>query len=270
MTWPFENDTSIVEKKLAGRSMKADRHRSIFIILTIALAVCLMGTLSFIYSAQQKQTLDNILGQYQAGCSGLTKEEVTRLADTGRFEKWGYTADAGSVRHEDSTLNVSFVSKEMIDLMGYGEIVGNYPREENELCIDRSFLNYFDLPAEVGQTLTLNLGSGEKAYTVTGILESENDSRIFTAWISESSVDTSGHKAPYDLRFRFAGSQGMEPEQLRMDIEAFFREMGIPEDRTFYSSNYFGMLDLYLGNGMEIYGLSILIAVICAIVIYNI
>ena len=86
MTWPFENDTSIVEKKLASRSMKADRRRSIFIILTIALAVCLMGTLSFIYSAQQKQTLDNILGQYQAGCSGLTKEEVTRLADTGWFE----------------------------------------------------------------------------------------------------------------------------------------------------------------------------------------
>ena len=270
MTWPFENDTSIVEKKLASRSMKADRRRSIFIILTIALAVCLMGTLSFIYSAQQMQTLDHILGQYQAGCSGLTREEVTRLADTGKFEKWGYAADAGSVRHGDSTLNVSFVSKEMIDLMGYGEIVGNYPQEENELCIDRSFLNYFDLPADVDQTLTLNLGSGEKAYTVTGILESENNSRIFTAWISESSVDTSGNKAPYDLRFRFAGSQGMEPEQLRMDIEAFFREMGIPEDRTFYSSSYFGMVDLYLGNGMEIYALSILIAVICAIVIYNI
>ena len=270
MTWPFENDTSIVEKKLANRSMKADRRRSIFIVLTITLAVCLMGTLSFIYSAQQKQTLDNILGQYQAGCSGLTREEVTGLADTGRFEKWGYAADAGSVRHGDSTLNVSFVSKEMIDLMGYGEIVGNYPQEENELCIDRSFLNYFDLPAEVGQTLTLNLGDGEKAYTVTGILESENNSRIFTAWISESSVDVSGNQAPYELRFRFAGSQGMEPEQLRMDMEAFFREMGIPEDRTFYSSSYFGMLDLYLGNGMEIYALSILIAVICAIVIYNI
>ena len=55
-----------------------------------------------------------------------------------------------------------------------------------------------------------------------------------------------------------------------MDIEAFFREMDIPEDRTFYSSSYFGMLELYLGNGMESYALSILIAVICAIVIYNI
>ena len=86
MIWPFENDTSRVEKKLAGRSMKADRRRSVFIILTIALAVCLMGTLCFIYSAQQKKTLDNILGQYQAGCDGLTREEVTRLVDTGRFE----------------------------------------------------------------------------------------------------------------------------------------------------------------------------------------
>ena len=79
MTWPFENDTSIVEKKLAGRSMKADRRRSVFIILTIALAVCLMGSLCFLYSARQMKTLDGILGQYQAGCSGLTREEAVRL-----------------------------------------------------------------------------------------------------------------------------------------------------------------------------------------------
>mgnify|MGYP001053242275 FL=1 len=46
--------------------------------------------------------------------------------------------------------------------------------------------------------------------------------------------------------------------------------MDLAADRTFYSSSYFGMVDLYLGSGMEIYVLSVLIAVICAIVIYNI
>ncbi|NBK92119.1 FtsX-like permease family protein [bacterium 1XD21-13] len=270
MTWPFENDTSTIEKKLAGRSMRADRRRSVFIILTIALAVCLMGTLCFIYSAQQMETLDNILGQYQAGCDWLTREEITRLADAGQFEKWGYTADAGSIRHEDSVLNVSFVSPEMMDLMGYGEIVGTYPKAENELCIEEAFFDYFNLPAEVGQTLTLDLGAGEKPYIVTGILKGESSSRIFTVWTSEAAVDTASHRAPYELRFRFAGSRGMEPEMLRTDIERFFAEMGIPADRTFYSSNYFGMVDLYLGSGMEIYILSVLIAVICAIVIYNI
>ncbi len=263
MTWPFENDTSIVEKKLAGRSMKADRRRSVFIILTIALAVCLMGSLCFLYSARQMKTLDGILGQYQAGCSGLTREEAVRLVDAGKFEKWGCTVETGTARHEDSVLNVSYVSPEMIDLMGYGEITGAYPQKENELCVERSFFRYFGLSGEVGQTVALDLGSGEKTYT-------ENDSRIFTVWIPEAAVEADGHNAPCELRFRFAGSQGMEPARLRADIERFFSEMGIPEDRTFYSSNYFGMVDLYLGNGMEVYAAALLIAVVCAIVIYNI
>ncbi len=270
MTWPFENDTSAVEKKLAGRSIKADKRRSAFVILTIALAVCLMGTLCFLYSAQQLKTLDGILGQYQAGCGGLTREEVARLVDTGRFEKWGCTVEAGTARHEDGVLQISFVSPEMIDLMGYGKITGTYPQGENELCVERTFFRYFGLSGEVGQTVALDLGNGEKSYTITGILEAENDSRIFTVWIPETAVKADGHKAPYELRFRFAGSQGMEPAQLRADIEQFFAEMGIPEERTFYSSSYFGMVDLYLGNGMEVYAAALLIAVVCAIVIYNI
>lgn len=270
MTWPFENDTSAVEKKLASRSIKADKRRSVFVILTIALAVCLMGTLCFLYSAQQRKTLDGILGQYQAGCGGLTREEVARLVDAGKFEKWGCTVEAGTARHEDGVLRISFVSPEMIDLMGYGEITGAYPQTGNELCVERSFFRYFGLSGEVGQTVALDLGDGEKSYTVTGILEAENDSRIFTVWIPETAVEADGHNAPYELRFRFAGSQGMEPNQLRADIEQFFVEMGIPEDRTFYSSSYFGMVDLYLGNGMEVYVAAALIAVVCAIVIYNI
>ena len=267
MTWPFENDTSAVEKKLASRGIKADKRRSVFVILTIALAVCLMGSLCFLYSAQQLKTLDGILGQYQAGCSGLTREEVTRLVDAGQFEKWGCTVEAGTARHEDGILQISYVSPEMIDLMGYGRIIGAYPQGENELCVERAFFRCFGLPEEVGQTVVLDLDDGERSYTVTGILETENISRIFTVWISETAVEP---ESPYELRFRFAGSQGMEPAQLRADIERFFVEMGIPEDRTFYSSNYFGMVDLYLGNGMEVYAAALLIAVVCAIVIYNI
>ncbi len=79
----------------------------------------------------------------------------------------------------------------------------------------------------------LNLGGGENRYTVTGILESENSSRIFTVWIPETAVDTGIYQAPYELRFRFEGSQVMEPERLRADIERFFSEMEIPADRTF-------------------------------------
>ena len=47
MTWPFENDTSAITKKLANRSIKADKRRNIFIIVTIAFAACLMTVLAY-------------------------------------------------------------------------------------------------------------------------------------------------------------------------------------------------------------------------------
>lgn len=33
MTWPFENDTSAIVKKLAGRSMQADKRNKAFLLL---------------------------------------------------------------------------------------------------------------------------------------------------------------------------------------------------------------------------------------------
>lgn len=160
MTWPFENDTSAVIKKLANRSMRADRRRSVFVLVTIALAVCLMGTLCFVYSARQIQTMEHIQGQYQAGCESMSYEEIQRLAAAGRFEKWGYTAGSASVRYKYSNLSVSFVDPGMIDLMGYGRVTGAYPQEAYELCVERSFLEYYELPDQLGQTITLDLGRG--------------------------------------------------------------------------------------------------------------
>lgn len=270
MTWPFENDTDAIIKKLAVRSLKADRRRSVFVIFTIALAVCLIGTLCFLYSGQRLETLEQIQGHYQAGCTDISREEMEELADAGRFEKWGCTIDRGTARFQDSVLNISFVDSGMMELMDYGDITGAYPQAENEICVERSFLEYFGFPTDTGQTIALDLGSGETAYTVTGILENENNSRIFTVWIAEAAACTEGDQALYELRFRFAGSQVTDTEQLKGDIQAFFEEMNIPEDRTFYSSNYFDMSEIYLGNGMEIYALAVLIAIICAIVIYNI
>ena len=271
MTLAFENDTRKVIRRLARRSMQADRRRSLFIILTISLAVCLMGMLGFIQSARRMKTREDIQGHYQAGCIA-SLEEIRHLADTGKFEKWGYTVSGPGVRYKDSNLSFSFVDPGMIDLMKSGKITGAYPQTDKELCAERAFLEYFGLPVEPGQTITLDLGMGECNYTVTGILEKENISREFSFWISESAALalTGYNETPYELRFRFAQSQPGNAEQLRADINAFFKEMGIPEDRIFFSSNYFEMAELYLGNDMEVYLLSIVIALICAVVIYNI
>lgn len=261
MILPFENDARKIVKRLAKRSMEADKLRNLFVVITIVLAVCLMGTLCFTYSAQRMQTLERIQGQYQAGCNNMSQEAIEELVGTGKLEKWGYATSPVTIRYMDSNLNVSFVSPTMIDLMHYGKLTGSYPQKENEICVEQAFLEHYKLPVELGQSVSMDLGNGESIYTITGILETENSSKIFMIWISDT-VTASKGEAPYELRFRFIGSHVSNTEQLRADIEQFFEEMGIPKDDTFFSSNYFDLANVYIGNDIEIFILAILILAI--------
>lgn len=38
MTWPFENDTSAITKKLAKKSMRSEKRRNRMVIIAVALA----------------------------------------------------------------------------------------------------------------------------------------------------------------------------------------------------------------------------------------
>lgn len=62
MTLPFENDTRIIVKKLAKRNLKADKSRNILIIITIALATCLIMTTTLYFFASQRKSLMMRLG----------------------------------------------------------------------------------------------------------------------------------------------------------------------------------------------------------------
>ena len=46
MTWPFENDTSVIVKKLAKRNVSSNRIFCFFNVLTIALAISLIVGIS--------------------------------------------------------------------------------------------------------------------------------------------------------------------------------------------------------------------------------
>ena len=54
MTWPFDNDTSNIEKKLAKRSLHHERQRNLFAIIALALTAfmitCLLYTSKYIFA----------------------------------------------------------------------------------------------------------------------------------------------------------------------------------------------------------------------------
>ena len=64
MTWPFENDTSAIVKRISNRSISANRKRNIFIVLTIALASALLSAIVLYGFGVMQETL---LEKYMSG-----------------------------------------------------------------------------------------------------------------------------------------------------------------------------------------------------------
>ena len=64
MTWPFENDTSAIVKKLARRSLASEKRRNLMVVVAVALAaflVCFAAVISVsIVQIQRNQVADTL------------------------------------------------------------------------------------------------------------------------------------------------------------------------------------------------------------------
>ena len=54
MTWPFENDTSAITKKLAKKSLQSEKRRNLMVVIAVALAAFLLKE---VYLFRQMQSV---------------------------------------------------------------------------------------------------------------------------------------------------------------------------------------------------------------------
>ena len=58
MTWPFENDTSAITKKLAKKSLQSEKRRNLMVVIAVALAaflICFTGIVSTSLTQMQRK-----------------------------------------------------------------------------------------------------------------------------------------------------------------------------------------------------------------------
>jgi len=233
MTLPFENDTGPVIKKLASRSIQTDKRRNLFVIVTIALAAALMAAIFCAGAGSDRKLEADIRGQYQAVVVNCDRDMIERLKDCPEVEHWGLSQNYGSARYGDSVLTVEYADANWMELGKKPSFTGMLPQAANEILVERAFLDYFEIPAEVGQTIEVNLGNGKQTYTVSGIMDVENDSRMFQLYVSEAFVEEMAQGEPlFEFRLRYTGADSMELEQLKADIAAFLSANDVSEDQT--------------------------------------
>ena len=89
MTWPFENDTSAITKKLAKKSLQSEKRRNLMVVIAVALAaflICFTGIVSTSLTQMQR---NQVLDTYEAVWRGVEENDIENLKGVPEFERVG-------------------------------------------------------------------------------------------------------------------------------------------------------------------------------------
>lgn len=176
MTWPFENDTSAIVKKLARKSIQADKRKNLFCIIaiTVAVAMIMMALL----------TVQNVVHQNQSEVSDLHQGIFFDIPTSGKetisnadsVEKVGLSCNIKTVNDDNQKFTVLYYDSTMFELIENFE--GQYPEKENEIAIADTFLKKQNLPVQLGANILLNMDGREAEYTITGIFHDTDENAV--------------------------------------------------------------------------------------------
>ena len=261
MTLPFENDTRIIVKKLAKRNLKADKSRNILIIITIALATCLIMTTTLYFFASQRKSLNDAAGRYQAIINEVDNDTITKLVNDSRVQV-GVSHLLGLVSYGDYKLTVRSMDETLMKLAKYPDLEGELPKSTNEIAITKAFLDRAGLSKSIGDTISLNLGDGEKDYTLCGILPVENSN--YSVFVSQSYIENKISEPASSAYIRLNESDGWSKAAIQAELSTLCRELEIQPEQMQFSTYYFSLIEQRSSQYITVIAfISLIIALAC-------
>lgn len=273
MTLPFENDTSTIVKKLANTSVKSDKQRLLYTAVTVAIAVALIMTLACtMFAAQHKmavqaeKTPQAFLYHISADTYDRLKKDksIGKIISQYAFEKVKYS--------DDVSLQAAFCD----DPAYFPDttLTGSLPQKSNEIVLTSGSLAYLPKGITVGSRVSLDLGTGEDDYLVSGIIElSAERARSIGVYCSEEYLlKTVTTENIYTLFLFWDSAKALSGEDIEKNLTRLCEKYNIPSSDTSISSRYFTLASHGLDLQELLQTLLVVLVVFfaAAVVIYNI
>ena len=267
MTWPFENDTGAIVKKLAKRSLASEKRRNLMVVVAVALAaflVCLSAVISVsVAQIQRNQVADT----YEAVFDGIDESGVAVLKELPEFARVGEYYLLGQ-EHSEQGYNASYVycDSDMVYIArSQMELVkGELPAQANEVAVSEYFLSAYGSNAKIGETVRLDTESFHGDYTVTGILSNvgEKEANLCAVAVSKEALTQWAGFEPYGYRayVHFKNDRQFDQETMAShcrEIAAQFGSAHVGMNSNYFASNsksidfvtIFGISALVLAGG---------------------
>ena len=186
MTWPFENDTSAITKKLAKKSLQSEKRRNLMVVIAVALAaflICFTGIVSTSLTQMQR---NQVLDTYEAVWRGVEENDIENLKGVPEFERvGGYYMLGEELSEQGYHASYVYCDTQMMEITkAQMELLeGRVPEKANEIVVSKYFLSTYGNNAKIGDTVTLDTESFHGDYVVTGIMDSVNEKEANTCAI---------------------------------------------------------------------------------------
>ena len=257
MTWPFENDTSAITKKLAKKSLQSEKRRNLMVVIAVALAaflICFTGIVSTSLTQMQR---NQVVDTYEAVWLGVEENDIETLKGLPEFERVGGYYMLGEELSEQG-YHASYVYNDA-EMMEIGRdqmklLEGNLPQKANEVVVSEYFLSTYGNNAKIGDTVTLDTESFHGDYVVTGIMDSVNEKEANTCAIILSNAALTEWKgfdpAGYRAYVHFKNSDQLGEELITSYCREIAEEYQLPNpsmnNKYFaYASKSFDFLPIF-------------------------
>ena len=186
MTWPFENDTSAITKKLAKKSLQSEKRRNLMVVIAVALAAFLICFTGIVATSLTQMQRNQVVDTYEAVWLGVEENDIETLKGLPEFERVGGYYMLGEELSEQG-YHASYVYNDA-EMMEIGRdqmklLEGNLPQKANEVVVSEYFLSTYGNNAKIGDSVTLDTESFHGDYVVTGITDSVNEKEANTCAI---------------------------------------------------------------------------------------
>ena len=257
MTWPFENDTSDIEKKLAKKSLQSEKRRNLMVVIAVALAAFLICFTGIVATSLTQMQRNQVVDTYEAVWLGVEENDIETLKGLPEFERVGGYYMLGEELSEQG-YHASYVYNDA-EMMEIGRdqmklLEGNLPQKANEVVVSEYFLSTYGNNAKIGDTVTLDTESFHGDYVVTGIMDSVNEKEANTCAIILSKAALTEWKgfdpAGYRAYVHFKNSDQLGEELITSYCREIAEEYQLPNpsmnNKYFaYASKSFDFLPIF-------------------------
>lgn len=272
MTWPFENDTSAITNKLAKRSMKTDKRSKAFLLLTIALSVCMIFSIILISAGAQEEFKNTQRSKAQIAILGITDDQLSSLRQNKDVQWIGEYAAIGLFYSGNKTITVAYGSEDYFTHQEEVSLQGSVPQKANEIMLPQNYIDFLGESYRPGDTITFDVtGTGDEAeYTLSGILNEDRKSEGYFVYLSKDlAMSLMDH-------LQVTAYTRLNTDAIRSDAildftDKIIENTGIVEDQI-YLTEYSAVMTGVIQSGIQlpIPLLAALTAVLAATIVYGV